>query len=84
MPKTEKRCWLTFEGGCQDEPCLWRMARRFPDVVFDVRQASVGKAIGIMALKFEGEQTDVEAALAYLVEMGVRVDPVQGGSMVAG
>lgn len=84
MATTQKRCWLTFEGGCQDQPCLWRMARRFPDVSFDVRQASVSKAIGIMALKFEGEAEEIDQALAYLIEMGVRVDPVEGGSMVAG
>ena len=82
MSKTRRRCWLTFEGGCQDEPCVWRMAHEYPDVVFDIRQASVSKAIGIMALQFEGEAERIEAAIARLEEMGVRVDPVEGGSLV--
>jgi hypothetical protein len=60
------------------------MSRKYPEVVFDVRQASVGQQIGIMALKFEGEEKDVDGALRYLQEMGVRIDPVEGGSLVAG
>jgi hypothetical protein len=84
MAKTSRRCWLTFEGGRQNEPCLWKMSRAFPDVVFDIRQASVQKDIGIMAVLFEGEDDQVQGALDLLVEQGVKVDPVEGGSMVAG
>lgn len=82
--KTSRKCWLTFEGGCQDEPCIWKMSRKFPDVQFDVRQANVGERIGIMALQFDGEESDIAAAVEFLQEMGVRVDPVEGGSLVAG
>jgi hypothetical protein len=78
------KCWLTFEGGHQNEPCLWKMSTRFADVQFDIRQASVQKDIGIMAVLFTGEEDRVEAALRYLVELGVKVDPVEGGSLVAG
>ena len=81
---TNRKCWLTFEGGCQDEPCLWKLSQKFPDVVFDVRQASVGQRIGIMALKFTGDEKQIDAAVRVLQEMGVRVDPVEGGSLVAG
>ena len=84
MPKITNKSWLTFEGGKQNEPCLWKMATRFPGVMFDIRQASVQKDIGIMAVLFEGEEDEVKAALDYLVEQGVRVDPVEGGSNVAG
>lgn len=82
--KTTRKCWLTFEGGRQNEPCLWRMTRAYPDVIFDIRQASVQKDIGIMAVLFEGEDDQIDAALKYLVELGVKVDPVEGGSLVAG
>ena len=84
MPTVKLKYWLTFEGGHQNEPCLWKMANRFPDVVFDIRQASVQKEIGIMAVLFEGQQDQVEQATSYLVELGVKVDPVEGGSLVAG
>lgn len=84
MENVSRKCWLTFEGGCQDEPCLYRMSRKFPDVVFDIRQASVGQRIGIMAVKFDGSANDVQGAIDALIAMGVRVDPVEGGSLVAG
>lgn len=84
MAKITSKCWLTFEGGRQNEPCLWKMTRAYPDVSFDIRQASVQKDIGIMAVLFEGEEDEVRAAQALLVELGVKVDPVEGGSLVAG
>lgn len=84
MSKFRRKCWLTFEGGRQNEPCLWKTATKFPDVSFDIRQASVQKDIGIMAVLFIGDQDRIEAAMKYLVELGVKVDPVEGGSLVAG
>ena len=84
MPDITRKCWLTFEGGHQNEPCLWKMTRQHPEVMFDIRQASVQKDIGIMAVLFTGEEATVEAALKYLAELGVKVDPVEGGSLVAG
>jgi L-aspartate semialdehyde sulfurtransferase ferredoxin len=84
MAKITNKSWLTFEGGRQNEPCLWKMATRFPGVMFDIRQASVQKDIGIMAVLFEGEEDEVKAAQDFLREQGVRVDPVEGGSNVAG
>ena len=82
MPNTERKCWLTFEGGCQDQPCVWQMSQKFPDVPFDIRQAKVGKDIGIIALKLTGENDRIDAAIEYLESLGVKVDPVEGGSLV--
>ncbi len=82
--KYKCKCWLTFEGGRQNEPCLWKTTTKFPDVSFDIRQASVQQDIGVMAVLFSGEQDRVEGALAYLREQGVKVDPVEGGDLVTG
>ena len=84
MATITRKCWLTFEGGRQNEPCLWRMCVKHPDVKFDIRQASVQKDIGVMAVLFEGDEDEVQSALDLLVEQGVKVDPVEGGSLVAG
>ncbi|MCC7191791.1 MAG: NIL domain-containing protein [Phycisphaeraceae bacterium] len=84
MATSIRKCWLTFEGGHQNEPCLWKMSRAFPDVMFDIRQASVQKDIGIMAVLFTGDEKQIEGALEYLMKVGVKVDPVEGGSNVAG
>ncbi|MEM9418181.1 MAG: NIL domain-containing protein [Planctomycetota bacterium] len=80
-----RKCWLTFEGGCQDQPVIWQLSQAYPSVQFDVRQASVSQQIGIMALQFTAEDEEqLEAAIAFLVDKGVRVDPVEGGSLVVG
>ena len=84
MTTTTRKCWITFESGRQNEPILWRMSRQFPEVVFDIRQASVQKDIGIMAVLFEGEAEEIQSALDYLKSQGVKVDPVEGGDLVAG
>lgn len=82
--ETTAKFWLTFEGGRQNEPCLWMMTRKFPDVSFDIRQASVTLDIGIMAVLFKGDEDEVQAAVDYLIELGVKVDPVEGSSIIEG
>lgn len=78
MPVTQKRVWLTFGSKTLVEtPALWRMTRKFPNVSFDIRQASVTKEIGIMAVLFEGETEQLEAALQYVAEQGVTVEPIE-------
>ena len=78
MPSTQKRVWLTFGNkGLVETPALWRMTSRFPDVSFDIRQASVTAEIGIMAVLFRGETERVEAALQCLAEQGVTVEPIE-------
>lgn len=84
MPQVTRKYWLTFEGSCKDQPCIWQMSRKHPTVSFDIRQASIGHEIGVMALKFDGEESDIQAAVETLQKMGVRIDPVEGGSLVAG
>ena len=80
-----RKCWLTFEGGCQDEPVVWKLSQRHPTVKFDIRQAHVGAKIGVMALQFTADtQDELDAAIAFLEAEDVRIDPVEGGSMVAG
>jgi len=78
MAIEKKRVWLTFGSRKMVEtPAIWRMARQYPDVSFDIRQASVTAEIGIMAVLFEGEEAQIEAALAFLREQGVTVEPIE-------
>ena len=53
------------------------MTSKFPDVSFDIRQASVTAEIGIMAVVFEGETERVEAALQCLKDQNVTVEPIE-------
>ena len=79
MPETySKRCWFTFPSRSQvEQPIIWQMSRKFPDVVFDIRQASVQHEIGIMAVLLSGNQADVNAAIEFLRSKGVTVEPIE-------
>lgn len=73
-----RRCWFTFPTRSQvEQPIIWRMSRQFPDVSFDIRQASVQNEIGIMAVLLEGPEEHVKAAIAFLRSHGVTVEPIE-------
>ena len=73
-----KKCWLTFPSRNQvEQPIIWQMSRKFPDVVFDIRQASVQHEMGIMAVLLEGAESDVNAAIEFLRSKGVTVEPIE-------
>jgi hypothetical protein len=78
MATTQRRVWLTFGSRTLVEsPILWRMSTRFPDVSFDIRQASFNTDVGIMAVLFKGETERLEAAFQCLVEQGVTIEPIE-------
>ena len=82
MTMAHKRVWLTFgDKRMVETPALWRMAREFPHVSFDIRQASVTAEIGIMAVLFQGEAPAVDAALKFLQQQGVTVEPIEKSVM---
>lgn len=73
-----KKFWLTFPTKTEVErPIIYQMTRAYPEVVFDIRQASVQDTIGIMAVLLEGEAEQVAAAAKFLREAGLRVDPIE-------
>ena len=57
-------------------PVVWELGQKFP-VVTNVRQASVADDIGIVSLELEGERADIKAAIQWLEEIGVKVEPVE-------
>ena len=79
MPQsTSKRCWFTFPTRTQvEKPIIWQMSRKFPDVSFDIRQASVQNEIGIMAVLLTGEPDQVQGAIDFLRSSGVTVEPIE-------
>ena len=73
-----RRCWFTFPTRTQvEQPIIWQMSRRFPDMVFDIRQASVQNEIGIMAVLLSGDEGDVNAAMQFVRSKGVMVEPIE-------
>jgi hypothetical protein len=73
-----KRCWFTFPTRTQvEQPIIWQMSRKFPDVSFDIRQASVQNEIGIMAVLLSGREDEVNGAIQFLRSRGVTVEPIE-------
>ena len=71
MAAIAKRCWFTFPTRTQvEKPIIWQMSRKFPDVSFDIRQASVQNEIGIMAVLLTGEPDEVQGAIDFLRQRG--------------
>jgi ABC-type methionine transport system ATPase subunit len=73
-----KRCWFTFPTRTQvEQPIIWQMSRKYPDVSFDIRQASVQHEIGIMAVLLSGKEQEVNDAIGFLRAAGVTVEPIE-------
>lgn len=73
-----KRCWFTFPTRTQvEQPIIWQMSRTYPEVSFDIRQASVQNEIGIMAVLLTGPESDVKAAIEFVRSKGVTVEPIE-------
>ena len=73
-----RRCWFTFPTRTQvEQPIIWQMSRKFPEVTFDIRQASVQHEIGIMAVLLSGKEADVTGAIEFLRSKGVTVEPIE-------
>ena len=73
-----RRCWFTFPTRTQvEQPIIWQMSRKFPEVTFDIRQASVQHEIGIMAVLLSGKEADVNGAIEFLRSKGVTVEPIE-------
>jgi ABC-type methionine transport system ATPase subunit len=78
MTDYSRRCWFTFPSKTQvEQPIIWQMSRKFRDVIFDIRQASVQNEIGIMAVLLTGPEKDVKAAIDFLRAKGVTVEPIE-------
>ena len=80
MPK--RQMMLTFPQELIKEPIIYRLSQRFK-VIPNIRRADITENRGWVVLELEGTEKNVEAALKWVAEQGVRVDPVVG-DMVEG
>lgn len=70
-----KRIKFTFEEQLIKEPIIWKLAKEF-DVITNIRRADVTDERGWVILELDGERDEIERALDWVREQGVRVDPV--------
>ena len=70
------KLYLTYPKTLVREPLIWR-ATRDHDLVFNIRSASVSDEIGIIAIELDGPDDAIEAAIVWLREQGVTVEPIE-------
>jgi len=63
-------------------PILWELGKNF-QVVTNIRQASVNEEIGLVSLELDGEREEIKKAIAWLEEMGIKVEPVEIGTIAS-
>jgi ABC-type methionine transport system ATPase subunit len=76
MADDKSRLWLMFPARLITRPVVWELAKKF-EVVTNVRQCSVTDEVGIMSLSLEGEREEIKKSIAWLEELGVKVEPVE-------
>lgn len=70
------RVYLTFDKANVREPIIWKLSREF-DVVTNIRTAEVKDDMGLVGLEIEGADDVVEAAVKWLGEQAVHVEPIE-------
>ena len=73
----KQRMKFTFPTQLIKEPVIWRLGRDF-ELVTNIRRADVTEDRGWVVLELEGEMEEIERGVRWVVESGVRVDPVAG------
>ncbi len=71
-----QRLWLMYPSRHVTRPVICELAKKF-DVVFNIRQASVNDEIGLVSLELQGERGLIKAAIAWLEEQGIKVEPLE-------
>lgn len=77
MALAKKRIYCTFPKELIREPILYNLGKNF-DVIPNIRGASISDDIGLVYLELEGEESEVEKAMQYLIDRDVKLDPVIG------
>jgi len=72
-----QRITLVYPEALIKEPVLFQMVKEF-DVIPNIRRARVSETVGEMVVELNGNEGDLERAVAYLREQGVQVDAVEG------
>lgn len=73
----KKQVTLIFPQHLIKEPVVYTMAKAC-DVMPNIRRAKVTETVGEVTLELEGAEENLERAIAFLEQKGIRVEPVVG------
>jgi len=71
-----QRFYLTYSQEKIKDPIIYTVGKKFR-VVTNIRSASVSDHIGIVGLELDGEQSEIDAAVKWIAEQGVKVEPIE-------
>ena len=74
----KRKYYLTYSKDLVKEPFIYQVGMDFK-VKTNIRQASISEDLGIVALEIEGEAEEIEKAVKFFVEKGVKVEPIELG-----
>jgi ABC-type methionine transport system ATPase subunit len=78
----KQRMKFTFPPDLVTQPVIYNMGREF-HVVTNIRRANVSRDRGWMILEISGDEAEIERAVQWAKDQGVRVDSIEG-DVVAG
>ena len=76
MATENLRLWLMFPSRLITRPVVYELGHQFP-VITNIRQASTTQEVGIVSLELQGERAEIKKAIAWLEELGIKVEPVE-------
>ncbi|MGH8048782.1 MAG: NIL domain-containing protein [Chthoniobacterales bacterium] len=76
MAEQATRLWLMYPARLIQRPIIHELGKNFA-LVTNVRQASVTEEIGLVSLELDGEREEIKRAIAWLEELGIKVEPVE-------
>ncbi|MFV0337594.1 MAG: NIL domain-containing protein [Chthoniobacterales bacterium] len=76
MSEEITKLWLMFPAKLITRPVIYELGKEF-QVVTNIRQASVTDEIGIVSLELNGERSEIKRAVAWMENLGIKVEPVE-------
>ena len=78
----KRRIRLFFPSDQVSEPVVYLIGKQF-EVVTNIRGGEVTRDSGWLYLELSGDDAEIDRAIQWTIQRGVRVDPVEG-DIVAG
>jgi ABC-type methionine transport system ATPase subunit len=74
--QSKLKIYLTYPKKLVEEPVIYWIGKKF-DVVTNIRGASISDEIGLVALEIDGAREEIEKAVEWLKNQGVKVEPIE-------
>jgi ABC-type methionine transport system ATPase subunit len=75
MSSIKKIVELDYPTNLVTEPVISKMIKKY-DVTVNIRRASITKGFGYVQMEIEGEEKELQKALADLTQQGIDVNPI--------